>query len=77
MPLISMKVPDDVLARIDAEAEARNMSRTALLLLPFRIGFLVTATAPLPDIEMNGYGRRTMGHALTCKCLICKPPTTR
>lgn len=27
-----------------------------------------------PSIEMNGYQRRTMGHALNCTCLICKPP---
>lgn len=28
--------------------------------------------AALP--QLNGYQRRTLGHALNCKCLICKPP---
>jgi hypothetical protein len=27
-----------------------------------------------PTMELNAYHRRTLGHALTCKCLMCKPP---
>jgi hypothetical protein len=34
--LISMKVPDDVLAEIDADAKARGVSRTALLIGAWR-----------------------------------------
>jgi hypothetical protein len=34
--LISMKVPDDVLAAIDADAKARGVSRTALLIGAWR-----------------------------------------
>lgn len=34
--LISMKVPDDLLASIDSAAKSRGISRTALLLERFR-----------------------------------------
>ncbi len=84
MPLISMKVPDEVLAKIDAEAESRGMSRTALLLLPWKIGFHVAS----PRMQAEGFASTLAtasfvttvaalasrpAHAIDCKCLMCKP----
>jgi hypothetical protein len=68
MTLISLKVDPEMLERIDADAKAHGISRTALLLQPWDKKIAVT----LGNDPTIRYIRPK--HSIDCKCLMCKPP---
>lgn len=58
---INIRVPDDVLERIDAQAGREGLTRTALLLRPWVGGEGAVVTPPVPGPKRAEAGRAAPG----------------